>query len=334
MEVPLEKAVSIFERLQQYIPLAPSLHPHYVALDAKRDSQLKPVFFIYEEGNSVFYHGIHKSPIPNTDLFDLQSPYGYGGPVFFNDHPKFREKAITAYTNWCKSNRILVEFVRFHPLINNASCYYGEVFKDRDTVWIDLQEKDLLMSYRARMRTKIRKAQKCGLTTEWCAKDPHHAQTFINLYTDCMKDLNADPFYFFNENYFEELLSWPNTHLLFCKWQGEVVGGVAFLVNDDMMEYHLSASNSLGKQLGATNVIIHEAALFGQKIGCKTLHLGGGTDRNPDNSLFFYKTRFSSHTSSFCIGRYVIYGDIYKQMKADWQQRNPQQTPKILFYRF
>src|SRR4051794_18927904 len=107
-----EKAVSVFESLNEALK-APTQHPFYIVNDARRNDNLMPVFFIYEETDAIFYHGVHISAIEGEELYDLQSPYGYGGPIITSEDPSFTIRANAAYITWCQSQKIVVEFIRF-----------------------------------------------------------------------------------------------------------------------------------------------------------------------------------------------------------------------------
>lgn len=333
MQVSYEEAITVFESIKEWEKV-PSLHPDYVVTDAQRDNSLIPIFFIYKENSFLFYHAVHKVSIKNTGLFDFQSPYGYGGPIFLCDNnDEFITRASKAYEAWCRENNILAEFIRFHPKLNHWQQYYGEVIADRETIWIDLNQNELLSHFSTRARTAVRKAVNDGLTVEW-SKATDSIYEFIHLYNLTMKVLGADNFYFFNEKYFEYLFQWDYTHLLVCKYKGEVIAAATFLIDSFLVEYHLSASNLLGKKLNATNLLLYEAAEYGKKVGCSILHLGGGTDNKSDNPLLFFKSGFSKNSATFRIGKKIFNESLYYLMKSEWEKKKGGPENRILFYRF
>lgn len=332
MQVDYNKAIQAFEGLREE-NRAPSLHPYYVIADSKRDQSLKPVFFVYEENKDIFYHGFHQAAIEGTDLFDIQSPYGYGGPIASSNDEVFLYRAWEAYLSWCAENNILVEFIRFHPLLDNWQFYGGETLADRETVALKLNDGDILSTYSTRAKTAVRKAIKSGLSVEWWDKN-NFLTVFPKLYNDTMKELKADDFYFFPQEYYQEMTAWNQARLAVCKLAEQVVAAAVFLVESYYMEYHLSASAPLGKNLGATNLLLHEAALLGQRLGCQLLHLGGGTDSKPDNSLLFFKSGFSKHRLAFKIGKHIHQTVDYNTLKTKWQENRGKTANRVLFYRF
>jgi hypothetical protein len=304
-----------------------------VRADAKRDPSLVPTFFVFEDGEKFFYHGFLLGKIKSTNFHDIQSPYGYGGPIASSEDPAFLVAAWAHYKDWCLKNNVVVEFIRFHPLLRNWNYYNGDVVDDRRTVWIDLELDDLLSSYLTRARTAIKKAKNAGLRIEWV--DPKgYIDIFFQLYSDAMVELGADVFYLFPREYHQELLSWDASKLALCKCDGKIVGASLFLLAPFLMEYHLAFTCTEGKKLSANNLILHEAALLGKKLGLKKFHLGGGTSRDGKNSLLFFKEGFSDQRSSFKIGKKIYRQELYDELKLVWTKKKGGISNRLLFYRF
>ena len=331
MLVDYEKALAVFDTLKED-QKAPSLHPYYVVADAQRDKTLQPIFFVYEEGRSLYYHAFHRAPVKETSFFDIQSPYGYGGPLSTSYEEGFLSNAWSAYTAWCEDNDILAEFIRFHPLLKNWRYYPGEVIDERETVWLDLHNETVSSAYRDLAKRGIKKAQKNGVTVEWWDGE-EFLHIFPLLYDVFMTELGADEFYRFTKNYFKTIVSWEKTHCAVCKLDDEIITAGVFLIDAATMEYHLSASYNTGKESGSVYLLMHEAALRGQQRGCQVLHLGGGTDNNPDNPLLFFKSRFSPLRGSFKIGKKIHAIQPYNQMKEEWHNKQGVAINRILFYR-
>jgi hypothetical protein len=332
MMLDYDSAVRLFSVFND-IDWPPAFHPYYIVSDSKRDESLVPAFFAYQNGGDTYYHGFLLGKIPNTSFFDIQSPYGYGGPIATTEKPSFLDQAWSAYSAWCIENEILAEFVRFHPLAENWHYYHGTVLEDRQTVWIDTLCDDLLMSYDVRSRTAVRKAYKDGLRVEW-SQGAASADTFRNMYNDAMKRVDADHSYFYRPAYFETLLAWEKSELAICKKDDDVVAMSIFQTGNRVMEYHLSASTEVGRRHAATNLMIHEAALRAKQRGCTKLHLGGGTDGKGNNQLLFFKAGFSSNRGIFKIGKQIHNLEAYDDLRNDWLDHNGKVAEKVLFYRF
>lgn len=331
MQVSLDAALVFFHRLPDTLQ-APSLHPAYVQADAARASELTPVFFVYQNGDNFFYHAFHLAAVPGTAYRDIQSPYGYGGPVATVDDPAFLAEAWQAYSSWCEEHRVLAEFVRFHPLLENWRFFSGEAVADRETVWVYLKLPDLLASYEVRARTAIRKAVKQSLSVEWWAAKRFH-EAFQPLYCATMEGLKASSFYFFPPEYFSRLAQWDGVHYAVSLYEGKVVAAAIFMQGPDILEYHLSAADEVGKKFGATNLLLHEAGLYGQRAGCSRLHLGGGVNADANNSLLFFKSGFSDRRASYKIGRKIHNPAAYLEMKSQWQAKTGRDSNRVMFYR-
>lgn len=332
MQVDYQTALEVFGQLPEKVK-TPYHHPFYIVADALRNPELSPVFFIHRENEKIFYHAFHQGKVRGTAFFDIQSPYAYGGPLFSSRDALFQTRAWKSYLDWCREQNILAEFTRFHPLLQNWSSYPGESCSLRETVWIDLQAEDAFSSYSSRVRNGIRKALKNGLRVEWI-KNSASLQTFAGLYSRAMERLQADRFYFFPREYFEKLLVWPESRLAFCFKGKEVLAAALFMGQAHIMEYHLAAGTSEGNKWNAGSLILHQAAGLARKLGCRFLHLGGGTDNRPDNSLFFFKAGFSRQRACYRIGRIIHRPRFYEGLKNEWQDRPGGCRDRILFYRF
>lgn len=332
MRYSLEQAQHVFSQLPPFLQ-APEHNPHYIEADALRKEELQPTYFLFEEQGQHYYHSFHMAPIPGTAFFDIQSPYGYGGPIATTEDPGFLQHAWQAYCQWCRQENVMVEFMRFHPLLANQKQYGGVVAYNRDTVWLELQGTDLWKSYAPRNRTAIRKGLAKELQFYWCEPDAF-LRVFPQLYYENMKHVQADSFYFFNDAYFARILQLPGARAALCEHEGEAVAGAVFLGGEALVEYHLSAMSGKGRALSAMNFLLHEAVSWSQQQGFARFHLGGGTDAAEDNPLLFFKKSFSQKLADFYIGHYVHQPEAYAQMKKIWlQERALAETKRILFYR-
>jgi hypothetical protein len=329
-EVAYSKAVEIYDQYFRNQTPA-SFHPTYVQIDALRDVRLKPTYFIYQEQDSYFYHAFHSCPIPNSKFIDIQSPYGYGGAIMTSYDPGFRQNAWLAYENWCKDQGVLVEFIRFHPLVSHEH-YFGDVLFNRKTIYINTQVVDLFQQYALQMRTKIRKAYKNGLTVKWTNLEGDYT-SFIKIYYDTMSRVQAKEYYYFPNDYFVAAARWNSCKLAICTLDNEILSAVLFLESPYLLEHHLSGSTEKGRQLGAANLLTHEGGIYAKGQGIPYLHLGGGTDSNPDNSLLQYKSRFSKESSKSYLGKKVFFPDEYSGMKKAWEMEHQKTAEWILFYR-
>jgi lipid II:glycine glycyltransferase (peptidoglycan interpeptide bridge formation enzyme) len=126
-------------------------------------------------------------------------------------------------------------------------------------------------------------------------------ESFIQVYHDVMKRLEADSEYFFDSEYFHQFLDNFSfeSKLLLAKIGNEIVGGAIFTFVNSIMQYHLSGESIDYKNLSSIKLIIDEARLMGCDHNMKYLHLGGGLKGSSEDSLFHFKRGFSDSLFDF-----------------------------------
>lgn len=331
MKVSFAEAVLFFNTKFQLKRVA-SLHPEFIEIDAKRNASLIPVYFIYETTQGFFYHAFHKTKIAGSSFYDAQSTYGYGGPVISASNKEFLAQAWREYQAFCQHENILVEFIRFHPLLNNEKYYHGEVLFNRNTVIVDLKVGDLLSSYQVRARTAIKKSIKKNVEVSLVTHMEFHA-VFKGIYYASMKKLEASDFYYFNNNYIQGISEWDDSCLFVAKSNNIIIAVAIFLLGTEVLEYHLSASTDEGRKLSALQFLLHQAFLMAKEKGCRYAHLGGGVTINEDDPLLFFKKGFSNKQLPYFIGKYIYDNDAYQQLKDAWEEKNAKKSTQVLFYK-
>jgi len=226
-------------------------------------------------------------PIPGSESHDVITPYGYGGPV-----GEGLGEFYAVYERWCRERSIVSTFIRFHPLFENhrhaGPCIraaYGS-----PTIGWPL-EGDLLAGMHGKHRNTVRKAHKAGVTVE-AAVAPEDLAAFVSLYEVTMRRQEAPGYYLFSEAYWAKLGELGDRLVRFdAVHGGAVVASALCLRGSRWLHYHLGATAGAARDLGASNLLLYEAALWGQAQGLETFHLGGGAGGR--ESLFAFKHRFS-----------------------------------------
>ena len=227
-------------------------------------------------------------------LLDVITPYGYGGPVATGDDPPL-EHFWELYGNWCAERRVLASFVRFHPLLENHR-YAGPGFAverlGTTIAWRLEPTIDPFDGMHSAHRNSARKAQRAGaeVSTVECPTD---LGEFVEAYETTMTRAGASSFYFFDHAYWRRLESSLRDHLVRfdARIEGELVSSALCLATRPLMHYHFGATSELGRSSGAGNLVLVEAARWGQARGFELFHLGGGVGGDED-SLFRFKERF------------------------------------------
>ncbi len=243
------------------------------------------------------------------EYFDWTTPYGYGGPLAEgNITTNWMIEFIEELTNWCIEHRIVSQFFRFHPLLQNQKILEKacDVVYMKKTVYIDTNDKETIFNNMTpNNRNMVRKAAKNKI--EIIMDKGERVEDFKKIYNSTMKNNNAGEYYYFEKEYFDYLIREMHQNLIFfyALYQGLPVSASIFFYNDQYMHYHLSGTLSEYRKLAATNLLLSCAADWATEHGIKKFHLGGGV--GVEDSLLRFKKHFNRNgLLDFCIGRTIF----------------------------
>lgn len=314
----------------------PMYRPEYINIMSANTPNSQAYFFLYREDDAFFYHPfiLTESLVAGEKVLDAESVYGFGGAIYSTEDKAFLNRAYMAHDVFMTELGVSVEFIRFNPLLKNFAYYDGEIEFNRKVVTVDISKDNFLSGIQSRTRSAIRKSIRQGVTVSH-TKLNKDIQSFVQLYYETMKRLNAEGFYFFKEETLTQLINLPTCKLITASYDGKLIAAATFFCGGGCMEYHLSASNELGMKLNATKVIIVEAMALGNDIGCKTLHLGGGLSNEDNDSLFSFKSLFSGDSSEYFIGKKIYKSEFYQKLKTEYVKLGliHASNNKLIFYR-
>ena len=206
-------------------------------------------------------------------LFDIESPYGYGGPLSSTDDADFLSEAHDAFASWCQRQHVVAEFVRLHPLLENQRWLSQQVEVTRDRETLSVQLVDLDDSYYppdSDSRYMVRRAKRSGVQVTICGTDADF-QRFVELYRNAMTHLGADDYYSFNDAYFNGLkrLVKNTWWLLAAEVERELIAAALFLRGHNWLHYHLAASDPGNRIPGVMNLLLYTAAQMGSQNGLR-----------------------------------------------------------------
>ncbi len=298
--------------------------PDWVKLHLS-DSDSEGLLFVYEEGGNYWCYPFIKRPVPSlyhVDFFDLECPYGYGGPFSNIRTLDFIKNANVAFYQWCKEANILAEFTTLNPFLNNEILLgpLAVVMNDRETVSLDLSRLDIADNYSAKGRYMIRQSHKFDIKIKELDVSESY-EDFVRLYLGAMRTLKAEKFYFFSDDYFESLQKMVKRqgYLVSATINGQYVAASMFIRHGDHMHYHLSANNHEIKAPGATNAMIDYAARLGVRDGLVRLHLGGGRSSEIDDSLLKFKKSMGNEIHQFKISKSIHHRKKYEEVIQKWE---------------
>lgn len=266
------------------------------------------------------------------ELFDITTPYGYGGPYFYEykeeNLEKLKEMFNEEFKNYCINNGIVSEFVRFHPLYDNYRYMTNlmELIPLSDTVYMQLENEEQIMAdMDGKTRNMVRKAIKNGVTV---GKDESLSSInkFIELYYETMDKNSASSSYYFNKDYFKELfdLGEKKVALFNAYYENKIISTTTILMGEEYIHYHLSANTDAGYKLAANNLLLFEVAKWGAENGYKKFHLGGGYGGNESPLFKFKKSMAKNNIVKFYIGKRIYNLEIYNILNKELEDNYPE----------
>ncbi|MVX62345.1 peptidoglycan bridge formation glycyltransferase FemA/FemB family protein [Clostridium chromiireducens] len=309
---------------------------YYKLYEQNGDGKAK--LFVYKEGSNIAIYPFMLNEIDEYDLdekyYDIESAYGYGGPLTNNYDEIFLNSFENEFLKYCSENKIIAEFIRFHPLIKNEKIFNKniKIIHNRSTVYLDLTKGvDRIWSedIKSKNRNMIRKAEKSGLEVEVC----NDYETFRNIYSKTMNKVEANDYYYFDEKYYEQMNTSDNYVLLNIKKTDVIIASAIFMKYGEYFHYHLAGSLKEYLKFAPNNLLLWEAIKVGCKSGAKWFHFGGGLSDSLEDNLFKFKSSFSKCTADFYIGKRVHNREIYEHLIIEWEKKNNRKAEILLQYK-
>jgi lipid II:glycine glycyltransferase (peptidoglycan interpeptide bridge formation enzyme) len=298
----------------------------------KENGQLKAAYF-ENEVTKIFYPFIEREikNERNHGLFDLVTPYGYGGPLLKGENSLIND-FYRHFNQYCVDNNIVSEVIRFHPLYRNHQiCTKNmEVEYIRKTTAVDLSRplEEIRESYSSLTKRNIIKAQRNNLSCIVADKNPENIQEFFKMYTETMDRNSADEYYYFDVKQLMNQLTdthQSNSYLLLAKSNNRTIAGVILFIGPEYAHYHLGGSYTEYLKLRPNNILFDYMIEFSKKQGVKQLHLGGGYQEG--DGLFNFKSSFTnSNHFGYYIGKkihnHIEYNNLLKNQNLDSSKDN------------
>ena len=298
----------------------------YAELYANEDE--KVLEFSFNKEGSILKTILIAKPIttisghPVEDgYYDASSPYGYSGLLSNSQNPQFLEEGMKAFQDFCKENKVIAVFFRFHPFFETDyfKDYLNFYVEECPVVYIDLEKENIISSYSSTTRNIVRRCRKNLTVVETQSVDK-----FLPLYYETMTKNEASDFYYFEEAYFKKLIEFPEVKLFHVMADAEVVSAGFFFYSESFTHYHLSANSKDHRNLNGNYLLLDHAAEVGKSLNCKTFLLGGGRTSALDDGLLKFKSKFSPEKSAFNIGGLITNDDVFKNYTSKWQELNPE----------
>ncbi len=221
------------------------------------------------------------------------------------------------YEAWCKANRIVSEFVRFHPLIENQKYSLGNynVIPLGQVIAMDCTDEETLwMNMSSRNRNKIKKAINIGVSVSYGGIEK--LEEFIQIYEETMDRDNAEDYYYFKKEYYDCLFNDLKDNLLVfsAELEGRTLSTCIVFMENGRLSYHLAGSTRISGNIYETNLLIYEVAKWGNRNGYRSFLLGGGVGSKEDYLYQFKRGFDDKHSFQFYIGKKIHLQDKYDEL--------------------
>jgi UDP-perosamine 4-acetyltransferase len=255
---------------------------------------------VFEED---FSYGAAFVSVPGSDRRDLETPWGYGGPIGRTGGNV--TAGLAAWNEHVRESGLAVaEFVRLHPFLNPAflADRYDMLRYNRSIVLVDLKEsrESRWRYYSDSTKSCIRRASH-QLTVR--RLEPHDAALLQESYEAGLGRNQAPPEYYFGSDFYEILLAspWATTWLAS---DGKGAEAIACFLHGDagICHYHLAGGNDQARKVNAQYLLLDQAIEHFASRGVRYMCLGGGRTTDPDDALLRFKGKFSRHRAAFFVG--------------------------------
>jgi hypothetical protein len=288
------------------------------------------IYLLYDSPDGAVYAPLIKRPITPfaPDRFDLNSPYGYPGPLTRPGGTIAPEallgQALDAMQDWLNAAGLVSAVMRAHPVytpLGPALFETGRAVAHGDLVMMNLADgyEGLWAELRTRYRSYLNRHDREGVQV---SEDVDFADldAWVDIYHQSMRRLNAVEAYYFDAAYFNALRAalGRQVRLYFARLNGQIIAGGVFFICAEQAVWHLNATHDDWMAYAPSKSVIWKVAQMLMAEGVKTINIGSGLGARRD-ALFQFKTGFSKRTAPFCTVRVVGDAAAYDRLSAAWR---------------
>lgn len=254
---------------------------------------------------------------------DVVSPYGYGGPFVVWAKEGRRAALVASYTRlwgeYCARNRVVSEFIRFHPLLSNHedfdALYEPQLYSLNVACNIALPMDELWVGFAHKVRKNVRRAREKGLVTH-VDSSGDLIDDFLKIYYGTMDRRNAGSRYYFDSSFFERIhATLPGHFCYFYVRNGSITvsAELVLLGETGVMHSFLGGTNEAFFELRPNDLLKFAVIEWGKANGYHTFLLGGGA--SPQDGIYRYKLSFAPNGArEFYLAKKINDLPLYQQL--------------------
>ncbi|RIV74400.1 GNAT family N-acetyltransferase [Flagellimonas aequoris] len=292
---------------------------HQACLKEKEAAKL----LVYKASGATIALPLLVRPINGSGYFDAASVYGYAGPLVsqLNEDFNFVEWK-TRMLSYFTENKIVSVFSSINPFVEHQMellSIFGEIEKLGDIVFFDLERPQThFKDYSKTTKRYIKRNENLFDIRE--GKSEEDARKFIKIYYRSMDRIQADSQYYFNLEYFMDLLNSKSCDAYFVfatKDNGKEISAAFIVRTNQIIQYHLSGTLDKYRHLSPVRTIIDHVRKKGIAENSKFFNLGGGVGSKND-TLFEFKASFSKNRTPFKVWKFIANSEVYHQLCREY----------------
>lgn len=278
----------------------------------------EPLLFYYQNGADAAIHVAFRRDISKAkglagayegQLFDLISPYGYGGFIgSVTDYDQLNRE----YTAYCLENGYVSEFVRFELFGNYSEHYAGDVLSPTHNVVrsLDMSLEDMWMDFKQKVRKNVKRAIANELQVLRDEKG-EFLEDFLRIYYGTMDRNDAGSSFYFSREFFETLNTMEDHCAYFHVKKGDrIISTELVIYGAENCYSYLGGTDGEFFDQRPNELLKLEIIKWAKERGLKNFVLGGGY--GADDGIFQYKTCLAPQgIVDFKVGRRIFNRDAY-----------------------
>lgn len=289
----------------------PFCHPSFIELFCNAKSI--PICVYWEnEGGQVLIPLIKRNISydlgldSELGLFDLTSPYGYGGP-YFKGRPMW-DKFWASFIEWARSEDVVSCFIRFSLLIPETVTKYVPAKKKNKNIIrdLDITHEKLWYDYEHKVRKNVKRAINNNIEIKTDDQGITLNQ-FIDIYYETMKRRKANAEYYFRREFFERIISQlKESYLIFnAYYKDEIISTELVLFSSENIYSFLGGTREKYFLLRPNDLLKHKIISWGINNKKKNYILGGGY--SGEDGIYLYKKSFAPNgVFEFKVGEIIV----------------------------
>lgn len=321
-------------------------HPDYVRLFAKASEHPICAAMINANGGGILYPlilrplNVEPWTTPGTDVYDVVTPYGYGGAFEWATNQENANAFWTGLENWIKGKNVVSSFARLSLFSDQILAFPGDIEVRQSNVVrsLDLDDDALWRDYAHKVRKNVKRALHEKIEIEF-DDDGQQLDSFLQIYYSTMDRNNASERYYFSESFFRQMIAALAGNFAFFHAikSGKIISTELVLLSDKYIYSFLGGTLREAFQFRPNDLIKHRIIEWGRANGKKGYVLGGGYEGR--DGIFRYKLSFAPNGEvPFRVGKKIHNLNLYQQlvgMREEWERSrnglwnpNPEYFPK------